>query len=103
MNVHSRSGVSAESYDEEQVHIIQAKVLETHVQSQLTTSVVSCPHLSHDHDIFPLDTRCERLLEAFADLMLVAVAVCAVDEPVSASECMDYCLLDLARLGLPCS
>lgn len=88
--------------DEEQVDVVEPERLETLVEALLDAGVVRGPDLADDEDLLALgDARGEGLLEGLADLVLVAVAVGAVDELVALLEGCGDGLLDLAGLALP--
>lgn len=88
---------------QQQVDVIQPKALQALIQTLLNSSVVRCPHLCHNKHILALHTCRESLLEALANLVLVGIAVSAVDELVSVLERIRNGRLNLTGLGLPCS
>lgn len=92
-----------ETHHKKQIHIIQPEILQALVQPRLDARVVRRPHLGHDKQVLALDVaRRQRLPDALADLVLVAVAVGAVDEAVAGADRVRDGRLDLARRGLPC-
>lgn len=91
------------THHQQQVDVIQPQALQALVQTLLHSSVVRCPHLCHNKHILALHARRESLLEALANLILVGIAVSAVDELVSVLERIGNSRLNLTGLGLPCS
>lgn len=91
------------THHQQQINIVQPQALQALIQRLRNTSVVRRPHFCHDKDILALYARCESLLEALAHLVLVAVAVGAVDELVAVLEGVRNRGFDLASLRLPCS
>lgn len=88
---------------QEQINIIQTQRFQTLVEPELDAGIVCRPDLGHDKDVLPLDARGEGLLETLAHLVLVAVAVGGVDEPVAALEGVGYGVLNFALFSLPCA
>ena len=91
------------TYHKKKVDIVQSEVLQTLFQTQLHTSCVGSPDLGDDKDILTLDPRLESLLQALADLLLIAVAISAVNQLIANLQSVSYSGLDLARLALPCA
>lgn len=92
-----------ETYHQEEIDIIQPQLLQALLQPQLDARRVRRPHLGHDEDVLALDARGEGLGQPLPDLLLVGVAVRAVDQLVPGLERVRDGLPDLARLGLPCA
>ena len=91
------------THHKKQVDIVQPQVLQALVQPRLDARVVRRPHLGHHKQVLALDDAgAERLLDALPDLVLVTVAVGAVDEAVPRLDGVGDRGLDLARGGLPC-
>lgn len=95
-----RSG-SAMTHNQEKVDIVEAKSLQTLVESQLNAGVVCGPSLGNHKDVLTLDTSLKSSLEAGTDLLFVTVAVSTVDQLVTVLESICNGLLDLASRGLP--
>lgn len=95
------ASTSGSTNDQEEINVVQPQALQALLQRQLETGVVRRPRLGHDDDILSLDARRKRLLETLADLVLVAIAVGAVDEAVAALEGVGDGLLDLTGIGFP--
>lgn len=89
------------TYNKEEVDVVKTESLQTLVESQLAAGVVGSPDLGDNENILALDTRLESSLEASTDLILVAVAVGAINELVTLLESVCNSSLDLTGLGLP--
>lgn len=90
------------TYNEVQVDIVQAQQLERLVEAELAAGGVGGPALGDDKEVLALDdARRDGLADALADLLLVAVDVGAVDEPVAALDGRQDGLLDDALVALP--
>jgi hypothetical protein len=87
--------------DQEHVNVLQTQALQALLQCQFQAGVIRCPRLGHDHDILALDARREGLLQTLANLILVAIAVSAIDESIARFESVNDGFLDFARLGFP--
>lgn len=87
--------------DEDKIDIVQPKGLETLVQALLDAAHVGGPDLGDDEDVLALDAGVKGLLEALADLVLVGVAVGAIDELVAVLEGKGHGRLDLTGGRLP--
>ena len=99
--VHSRQ---KHTHHKEQIHVVQSQALQALVQAQLHARCVRRPHLAHDKDFLALDdARVDRGLDALSDLVLVAVAVRPVNEPVPVLQGVLDGRGDLAGAGLPCA
>jgi hypothetical protein len=70
------------THNEEQVDIVQPQALQTLLQAQCHTGGIRRPHFAGDKHFLPLDAGVKGLLQALADLVLIAVAIGAVDELV---------------------
>jgi hypothetical protein len=92
----------SQTYHKKQIDVIQPQLFQALLQPQLAPRRVRGPHLGHDKDVLALDARGERLGQPLPDLLLVGVAVRAVDQPVPDLERVRDRLPDLARLRLPC-
>lgn len=84
-----------------QIHIIQPQRLQALLQRELDTRVVCSPDLGHDKDVLALHARVEGLLQTLAHLVLVAVAVGAINQLVAILQGVGDGRLDLAFLALP--
>lgn len=91
------------TYHQKQIHIIQPQLIQTLLQPQLAPRRVRSPHLAHDKHILALEARGKRLGQALSDLVLVAVAVGPIDQPVADLEGVRDCGLDFAGFALPCA
>lgn len=88
--------------DEVQVDVVEAQGLQALLETLGDAGVVSSPDLADDEDVLALGGAAgEGLLETLADLVLVGVAVGAVDELVAVLEGVGDGGLDLAGLTLP--
>lgn len=81
--------------------MVETKALQALVEGKLAAGVVCSPDLGHDKDVLALDAGVEGGLEALANLVLVSVAVGAINERVAVLEGVFDGSLDLAGLGLP--
>lgn len=86
---------------EEQVNIVQTQALERLGQALLDAGRVGGPDLGDDKDVLALDALGERRLQTLADLVLVAIAVGAVDEAVAVGDGVLDGGGDLTGGGLP--
>jgi hypothetical protein len=68
---------------QEQVDVVQSQALQALLQTLGSASVVCAPQLGSDEDILTLDTGGECLLETCTNLILVGVAVGAINMLVS--------------------
>lgn len=88
--------------DEEQVDVLEPEALERLVEPELGAGAVCVPQLGGDENVLALDvTGVDGVLDALADLVLVAVAVGSVDQPVPYLERIGDGVGDLTGTGLP--
>lgn len=89
------------THNQEHVNVLQTQALQTLLQRQFQAGIVRCPRLGHDHDVLTLDARRKGLLQALAHLILVTIAVSAIDQTIAGLESMNDGFLDFARLSFP--
>ena len=74
------------------------------LKTLLSTSVECAPELAGDEQVLALhDAARDDILKSLTNLVLILVAVGAVNVPVAALNGVDNSLLDLSRRRLPCS
>lgn len=87
-----------------QIEIIQLEQIQALLESLLDSGVECAPDLAGDEQLLPLhDATLDDVLDGLADLVLILVAVCAVNVPVATLNGVNDGSLDLSGGRLPCS
>lgn len=84
------------------VNIIQSQAFQAQIEVLLHACVICAPQLRCHKNILSLDlARLERFSQAFTDLVLVPVTICAIYVLVANAESVSDGFLDISRSRLP--